>query len=117
MRKIIVLLFAAVMLNTFTACATEPEHNGVYYISSQSSVDGGRYSLCFENTTAKTLGFCIYGVFDDNKRAAGLDKNGALKKIFIAPYSKVTSDFWFRDIPSRTAPKDVVIIGEYKEKG
>ena len=115
MRKLIVLLFAAVMLNTFTACATQPEHNGVYYISYQSSVDGDKYSLCFENTSEKPLEFCIYGVFDDNKRLAGLNEHGALKNTVIDPYSKTNIDFWFTGTSSHTVPKEVVIIGEYKD--
>ena len=107
-----VYLFSIALL--FSACTALPESGGVSYISSQSYVSGDKYSLCFENTTEKALEFSIYGVFRDNNRAVGLDENGIMKTAVINRYSKTNIDFYFNDTSSRTAPYDVIIIGEYK---
>ena len=77
-------------------------------------MSGDKYSLCFENTTEKALEFSIYGVFRDNNRAVGLDENGIMKTAVINRYSKTNIDFYFNGTSSRTAPYDVIIIGEYK---
>ena len=107
-----VYLFSIALL--FSACTALPESGGVSYISSQSYVSGDKYSLCFENTTEKALEFSIYGVFRDNNRVVGLDKNGIMKTAVINRYSKTNIDFYFNDTSSRMVPYDVIIIGEYK---
>ena len=107
-----VYLFSIALL--FSACTALPESGGVSYISSQSYVSGDKYSLCFENTTEKALEFCVYGVFNDNNRAAGLDENGIMKTAVINRYSKTNIDFYFNGTSSRMVPYDVIIIGEYK---
>ena len=113
MKKMVVLLLTAVLTNVFTACNAPPERNGVYYIRSQSYVSGEKYFLCFENASEKTLEFGIFGIFEDNNRAVGLDSGGKLKKTEIAPYTTINIDFYF-DTSSQTAPEDVIIIGEYE---
>ena len=107
-----VYLFSIALL--FSACTALPESDGVSYISSQSYVSGDKYSLCFENTTEKSLEFSIYGVFRDNNRAVGLDENGIMKTAVINRYSKTNIDFYFNDTSSRMVPYEVIIIGEYK---
>lgn len=107
-----VYLFSVFLL--FSACAVVSESGSVKYISSQSYVSENKYSLCFENTTEKELEFCIYGVFYDNNRAAGLDENGKLKTAVINRNTKTNIDFYFSGTSSRTVPNEVVIIGEYK---
>ena len=114
MKKLLIGLYLFSVALLFSACTDMPESGGVSYISSQSYVSGDKYSLCFENTTEKALEFCIYGVFRDNNRAAGLDENGIMKTAVINRYSKTNIDFYFNDTSSRTAPYEVIIIGEYK---
>ena len=114
MKRLLICVYLFTVALLFSACADLPENGGVNYISSQSYVSGNAYSLCFENTTDKALEFCVYGVFSDNNRAAGLDKNGNVKTAVINRYSKINIDFYFNGTSSRTAPYDVIIIGEYK---
>ena len=113
-KRIAILFAGIVLINILSACASPSENKGVYYIYSQSSYYEGKCSLCFENTSDKTLGFCVYGVFNDKNRSVGLDSNGNLKTAFIKPYTKANIEFCFNDVSSDTIPKDVIIIGDYK---
>lgn len=114
MKKLLIGVYLFSIALLFSACTALPESGGVSYISSQSYVSGDKYSLCFENTTEKSLEFCVYGVFRDNNRAAGLDENGNMKTAVINRYSKTNIDFYFNDTSSHMVPYDVIIIGEYK---
>ena len=114
MKKLLIGVYLFSIALLFSACTALPESGGVSYISSQSYVSGDKYSLCFENTTEKSLEFCVYGVFNNNNRAVGLDENGIMKTAVINRYSKTNIDFYFNDTSSRMVPYDVIIIGEYK---
>lgn len=114
MKKLLIGLYLFSVALLFSACTDMPESGGVNYISSQSYVSGNTYSLCFENTTENALEFCVYGVFNDNNRAAGLDENGNMKTAVINRYTKTNIDFYFSGTSSRMVPYDVIIIGEYK---
>ncbi len=116
MKRTIFLLLASAIIIFFTSCGSQPDAGGVRYIRSKSRVTSGGCSLCFENTTDKALEFCVYGIFGDNDRILGLDESGKLKTAVVYPYSTSNIEFCFQGYSDKTIPRDVVIIGEYKQR-